>query len=95
MIKRLLCSLVLALSLGIIPTAGTLDVMALAYAGNCVAKDNLRDKAQSFISRCRKGSINREFPREMLDKTLGEIKKGRSSTHKKAWKLLNDARFAK
>ena len=66
-----------------------------AYAGDCVAKNNLSEKAQSFISRCRKGSIKSKFPGEFLSKTLGEIKKGSTSKHKTAWKLLNDNRFKK
>lgn len=93
--KTLLSSLALVLSLVVIPGVGSLEFVPLAYASNCVAKESLSEKAQSFIARCRKGSINREFPSEMLDKTLGEIKKGSSSTHKKAWKLLNDSRFSK
>jgi hypothetical protein len=58
-------------------------------------RTNLKEKARSFISRCRKGSINREYPGELLDKTLDEIKRGSSATETKAWKLLNDQRFAK
>ena len=65
------------------------------YAADCVASNNLSETARSYISRCRKGSINSVFPGEMYSKTLGEIKSGRSAVHKKAWKLLNDSRFAK
>ena len=65
-----------------------------AQAG-CVAKDNLRENAQSFIGRCRRGSINNEFPSEMYTKTVGAIKNGSTAAHRKAWKLLNDNRFKK
>jgi hypothetical protein len=66
-----------------------------AAAGDCVANNNLGETADSFISRCRKASIRSEFPGEFLGSTLGEIKKGKSARHKKAWKLLNDNRFKK
>ncbi|MFW5443798.1 MAG: hypothetical protein ACKE51_05785 [Methylococcaceae bacterium] len=64
-------------------------------AADCVAGNNLSESAQNYIGRCRKGGINSEFPGEMYSKTLGEIKSGSSAVHKKAWKLLNDKRFAK
>ncbi|KAI8868451.1 hypothetical protein GQ42DRAFT_164127 [Ramicandelaber brevisporus] len=64
-------------------------------ADSCSANDNLSEVANSFISHCRKGSIRSEFPGELYDKTLGEIKKGASATYKKGWKLLNDKRFKK
>ncbi|QIS09041.1 hypothetical protein [Nocardia arthritidis] len=79
-----------------VPAADTVGAVQLAeYGGNCTAGDNLGDKADSFISRCRKGSIRREFPGQLLQATLGEIKKGTSADYKKAWKLLNDNRFKK
>ena len=62
-------------------------------ARNCVAKDNLDEKADSFISRCRKASIRQEFPTELLNTTLGNIRRGKSKKYKRAWKLLNDGRF--
>ncbi|MEV0711600.1 hypothetical protein [Nocardia aurea] len=64
-------------------------------AGNCSRDDNLGETAQSFISRCRKGSINREFPGQLLQTSLKDIKSGNSADYKKAWKLLNDNRFKK
>jgi hypothetical protein len=67
----------------------------LGIAGNCIANDNLTEIADNFISRCRKASIRSEFPGELLPETLGNIKKGKSARHKKAWKLLNDNRFKK
>ncbi len=67
----------------------------VGVAGNCVANDNLGEVADSFISRCRKASIRSEFPGELLSETLGNIKKGKTARHKKAWKLLNDNRFKK
>jgi len=58
----------------------------------------LKSKAGDFIGKQCKGSINREFPNEMRDKTLKEIydlaKKG-SKVARKAKKLLNDNRFRK
>ena len=70
-------------------------LLSSAYAADCVANNNLSETAQSYIGRCRKGSINSVFSGEMYSKTLGEIKSGSSAVHKKAWKLLNDSRFAK
>jgi Domain of unknown function (DUF4157) len=67
----------------------------VGVAGNCIANDNLGETADSFISRCRKASIRSEFPGELLSETLGNIKKGKTARHKKAWKLLNDNRFKK
>jgi Domain of unknown function (DUF4157) len=67
----------------------------VGVAGNCIANDNLDETADSFISRCRKASIRSEFPGELLSETLGNIKKGKTARHKKAWKLLNDNRFKK
>ena len=61
----------------------------------------LRTKAQDWIGQKCKGSVNREFPSELKDKTLEEIKnlsqgKGDlADAAKKAWKLLNDSRFLK
>jgi len=49
----------------------------------------------------RSGSVNQEFPSELEDKTLEEIKnlsRGKgdlADAAKKAWKLLNDSRFLK
>jgi len=66
-----------------------------ACGRNCKAKDNLDEVADKFISRCRKGSIRRKFPREFLGYTLGEINECRTRKCKTAWKLLNDNRFKK
>ncbi|MFS8799176.1 hypothetical protein NW824_07105, partial [Synechococcus sp. R60.3] len=62
---------------------------------DCVANNNLGDIADSFISRCRKASIRQEFPGELLNETLGNIKAGNAANYKKAWKLLNDRGFLK
>lgn len=62
---------------------------------NCNFSDNLDESADSFISRCRKASIRREFPGDYYGKTLGEIDRDRSKDGKKARKLLNDRRFEK
>lgn len=66
----------------------------ISYQG-CNASDNLNITCEVFISRCRKGSINREFPSEFLDEKISVVKNGSSAAHKKAWKLLNDNRFKK
>ncbi|MBM7616433.1 uncharacterized protein RhaS with RHS repeats [Alkaliphilus hydrothermalis] len=61
---------------------------------------NVRENltAQDIIGKEKKGTILREFPTELLDKTLKEIenlaKKGKANA-KKAKKLLNDKRFNK
>jgi hypothetical protein len=62
---------------------------------NCNANDQLYERASRFIEKCRKASIYRVFPAQHLGKTIGEIKNGSSSSHKTAWKLLNDNRFKK
>ncbi|MFN6571581.1 hypothetical protein [Dendronalium sp. ChiSLP03b] len=61
----------------------------------CEANDNLSLFADTFISVCRKASIRREFPSEFLNSYLEDIKKNKSASGKKAWKLLNDNRFKK
>jgi len=64
-------------------------------ASDCEANHNLGDVADNFISRCRRASIRREFPSQLLSLTLREIKGGKSATYHRAWKLLNDNRFRK
>ncbi|GAB4564355.1 MAG: hypothetical protein Tsb0020_14470 [Haliangiales bacterium] len=68
---------------------------AAPTAADCNARNNLGEVADKFISRCRKGSIRREFPSQYLSKTLKVIKGDSSADGKKAWKLLNDNRFKK
>lgn len=62
---------------------------------DCDASNNLNITCKVFISRCRRGSINREFPSEFFDEKVGVVKNGKTAAHKKAWKLLNDNRFKK
>jgi hypothetical protein len=62
-------------------------------AQDAVAK--FRSKAGDWIAKKCKGSINSEFPSELRNKTLEEIKNGADAVSKKAWKLLNDSRFKK
>ncbi|MGH3568945.1 MAG: hypothetical protein ACRDRH_23550 [Pseudonocardia sp.] len=69
--------------------------VSTAAARDCNARNNLDEVAAKFISRCRKGSINREFPDSHRPRTLGQIMSGQTADDKKAWKLLNDGRFAK
>ena len=65
---------------------------------NSNSSDREEKTAEQIISEECKGSINREFPSEMKDKKLKEIrkidKKG-NKVAKKALKLLNDKRFKK
>lgn len=72
---------------GVVPTE--------ANAESCRYRDNLGSTAQDFISRCRKGRINNEFPGQYNYVTLGEIQKDKSADGRKAYKLLNDGRFKK
>ena len=61
----------------------------------------LRTKAKDWIAKKCKGDINKEFPEDMREKTLEEIKRlarGKGDLAKKAktaWKLLNSNRFLK
>jgi RHS repeat-associated protein len=62
------------------------------------ALQRLNSKAGDIIAKECRGSINREFPSELRDKTLKEIMdaaKGGDSPARKAMKLLNDSRFKK
>lgn len=62
---------------------------------SCVARENPHEIADQFISRCRKASIRREFPSEYLHYNLAAIQNERTANGRKAWKLLNDGRFAR
>ena len=93
--KQVLRVVAFILAFGAAPTLEDLTLIPIAHASSCVARESLSEKAGLFIIRCRRASINREFPSELLGKTLGDIQKGESATYKKAWKLLNDSRFAK
>jgi hypothetical protein len=81
--------------LGLLVPAAGFDSPAYAQDASCDARENFREVAVSFISRCCKGSIYREFPGELLFTTIAEIQRGSTAAHKKAWKLLNDNRFKK
>jgi RHS repeat-associated protein len=62
------------------------------------ALNRFRTKAVDWIAKRCKGSINREFPSEAANKTLGQIRRAAQAGEewaKKAWKLLNDKRFQK
>ncbi len=93
--RQILLVVACILAFAATPTQGSWEFIPSAHAASCVARENLSEKAGLFIIRCRRASINREFPRELLGMTLGLIQQGESATHKKAWKLLNDSRFAK
>ncbi len=62
---------------------------------SCDANQNLEETCRTFIGKCRKGSINSEFPGQFYDVKIKVVKNGTSAEHKKAWKLLNDNRFKK
>ncbi len=94
--------------IGEIVLIGTVIVVlgvATFYAGSWIYKKakyylSVRSskKAQEIISSEKKGSINREFPTSMKNKTLKEIEKLAKQGNrdaKKAKKLLNDKRFNK
>jgi RHS repeat-associated protein len=54
--------------------------------------------AAEWIAKYKQGSIHREFPGQLLDKTLEEIRRlaqAGDRAGQKAWKLLNDTRFDK
>ncbi|NDU71764.1 hypothetical protein GWI34_03865 [Actinomadura sp. DSM 109109] len=68
---------------------------ALAAPAGCKVNDNLGATADDYISRCRKAVVRGEFPSEYLDLTLAVIKVDRTTTGRKAWKLLTDSRWAK
>ncbi|MGW0186570.1 hypothetical protein ACWDV7_12540 [Streptomyces sp. NPDC003362] len=102
-LRRVLVSAALTLSLGgllvteAVAVPAAVDVVAAA-APSCRAGDNLDEVAAKFISRCKKGSIRREFPSDRLSRTLGQIYDGKLRGDRddvKAWKLLNDRRFDK
>lgn len=77
------------------PAPAPVPAAAAAAARDCVAINNLDELAATFISRCRKASIRREYPGTHLSRYLGEIRSGKTANDKKAWKLLNDNRFKK
>ena len=59
------------------------------------AAQKFRSTAKDWIAQKCKGSINSEFPSELRNNTLQEIKNGTDAASKKAWKLLNSNRFRK
>lgn len=91
--------LIAALSglIGFLPACGSNSSIGSdgVSSQNCNFLDNLSEAADSFISRCRKGSIRREFPGNYYSQTLGDIDRDTSKVGKKARKLLNDSRFKK
>lgn len=93
--KRVAASIALALFISAGPTLApsTANLTPIASAADCKAGHNLGDIADSYISRCRKASVRREFPKEFLNKTLAQIKSTPGINARKAWKLLNDKRW--
>jgi RHS repeat-associated protein len=60
--------------------------------------EKFQSKATDWIAKKCKGSINREFPSQFKDKTLGEIKRAAKEGQelaRKAWKLLNNKEYRK
>ncbi|MEV0982244.1 hypothetical protein [Streptomyces sp. NPDC049915] len=109
-LSRVLAPALLALSLGglavpaasaapaSVPVVQAADDAGLVAGRDCRAGDNLDEIAAKFISRCKKGSIRREFPSDRLSRSLGQIYDGKQRGDRddvKAWKLLNDRRFDK
>ncbi|MFD9961227.1 hypothetical protein [Amycolatopsis sp. NPDC058986] len=97
-------ALVFATFFTVVPTASALAAEPAAVAApfgeqlDCVAGNNHAEIAAKFISRCKKGSIRREFPSDRLSRSLGQIYAGKQAGDRddvKAWKLLNDKRFDK
>jgi len=89
----------------LIGTVIVVSGVAIYYAGSWIynkVKYYLSERssktAQEIISSEKKGSINREFPASMKNKTLKEIEKLAREGNRdaqKAKKLLNDKRFNK
>lgn len=55
-------------------------------------------KAKEFIPKYCKGSVNREFPSEWLEKTVQEIKQAADQGNRRAqtaWKLLSRREYRK
>ena len=62
------------------------------------AINRLNSTALQWIARNCRGSIGREFPSQLYNKTLEQIKQLKDAgdeAAKKAWKLLHDGRFRK
>ncbi len=71
---------------------------AASAAATCDTQSSLDDLARTFIGRCCKGSVNREFPAQWLDKALREIKAAADRADRdarKAWKLLSRPEYRK
>lgn len=99
LLRRLLPA-ILGLSLFVLPACNSSSSLGEGSVitqtdKRCNYEDNLDERADSYISRCRKGGIRREFPSDYYGKTLREIKRDKSANGKKAYKLLNDGRFKK
>ena len=77
---------------------GTGVLTAAQSAQVQAAISRLNSTALQWIARNCKGSINREFPSQLYNKTLEQIKLLKDAgdeAAKKAWKLLHDGRFRK
>jgi len=81
------CALESLLATGELTTAQTAAVQA------AIAK--YRSTAVQWICKNCKGSIAREFPSQLYNKTLEQIRNGTDAVSKKAWKLLNKSEFRK
>jgi hypothetical protein len=71
---------------------------ALSSPRTSSPSDRAKQTAKNIIAGEKKGSINREFPKEWLNKTYEEISKAAKAgdkSAKKAKKLLDDKRFDK
>ncbi len=68
---------------------------ASAVERDCVPTNNFDETAQTFISRCLKGSVASEFPGEFLNRPIGEFYNGSSAAAHKAKKLLTQQYYRK
>jgi hypothetical protein len=74
------------------------DVISSLAVQSCAPNDNPNETADSFISRCLRGSIRQQFPSQLLGWTLAQIfacAKTGDKACQTARKLLTDSRFRK
>jgi hypothetical protein len=93
--KVVIIGIVLSSLFGLLAPFPPFSGPSLALAQSCNTNENLEEVAISFIGRCCKGAILREFPGQLLFTKIEDIRRGSTSDHKKAWKLLNNSRFRK
>lgn len=99
--KQILFSLVLVF---MISTAGISFARAydrspeaVVTCADCKIDNNLSLKASEFIGKCCKGSIKAEFPSELMNNTVKDIRdnKSKNDKYKTAWKLISRDEYRK